>query len=287
MSNKATTFSPVSFTNLDGYTFKVETNDGRTITPVINGNMASIENVSGLVNSNPANVTINVAYVNKDTGKPDNPQADYTYTINYMNGSESVGTQEVTGKAGQQVQITLNVPNGYKLANGAQYPTSYTFGNQNASTTVQVVKNDSTTPVNPNNPDATYTMPVQYLNAADNNAQVGSYTISGKAGQTINVTEDIKKNIPANYEIVSGSSVPTTITFGNSNLAPALIYVQPKVEDVTDDPALKNQTQKTISRQIIYKFPGQADQTTDQSVTFKRLAYKNAVTGVITYGDWS
>ena len=60
MSNKATTFSPVSFTNLDGYTFKVETNDGRTITPVINGNMASIENVSGLVNGTPANVTINV-----------------------------------------------------------------------------------------------------------------------------------------------------------------------------------------------------------------------------------
>ncbi len=290
MSNKATTFSPVSFTNLDGYTFKVETNDGRTITPVINGNMASIENVSGLVNGTPANVTINVTYVNKDTGKPDNPdnpQADYTYTINYMNGSENVGTQEVTGKAGQQVQITLNVPNGYKLANVAQYPTSYTFGNQNASTTVQVVKNDSTNPVNPNNPDATYTMPVQYLNAADNNAQVGSYTISGKAGQTINVTEDIKKNIPTNYEIVSGSSVPTTITFGNSNLAPALIYVQPKVENVTDDPTLKNQTEKTISRQIIYKFPGQADQTTDQSVTFKRLAYKNAVTGVITYGDWS
>ena len=290
MSNKATTFSPVSFTNLDGYTFKVETNDGRTITPVINGNMASIENVSGLVNGTPANVTINVTYVNKDTGKPDNPdnpQADYTYTINYMNGSENVGTQEVTGKAGQQVQITLNVPNGYKLANVAQYPTSYTFGNQNASTTVQVVKNDSTNPVNPNNPDATYTMPVQYLNAADNNAQVGSYTISGKAGQTINVTEDIKKNIPTNYEIVSGSSVPTTITFGNSNLAPALIYVQPKVENVTDDPTLKNQTEKTISRQIIYKFPGQADQTTDQSVTFKRLAYKNAVTGAITYGPWS
>ncbi|MDE7056529.1 MAG: hypothetical protein K2O64_04720, partial [Lactobacillus sp.] len=87
--------------------------------------------------------------------------------------------------------------------------------------------------------------------------------------------------------IVPDSKYPTSVTFGNSDQAPALVYVQAKQINVTDDPSLKDQTEKTVSRQIVYKFPGQADQTTDQSITFKRLAYKNAVTGQITYGDWS
>lgn len=354
MSNKATTFSPVSFTNLDGYTFKVETSDDRTVTPVINGNTASIEDVSGLVNGSPTNITINVAYINKYTGKPDNPESTYTYTINYMSNGQNVGMQNVTGKAGQTVQITLNVPKGYKLANGAQVLTSYTFGTQNASTNVQVVEDNGQTP-NPDqtytytinyldngqnvgtqnvtgksgqtvqitlnlpdgyqlangtsypttytfgnqnsstnvnvtkkstNPDQTYSMQIQYINAQDNK-QVGSFTVSGKSGQTIQLTQEIQGKVPENYEIVPNSKYPTSVTFGNSDQAPALVYVQAEQINVTDDPSLKDQTEKTISRQIVYKFPGQADQTTDQSITFKRLAYKNAVTDQITYGDWS
>jgi len=354
MSNKATTFSPVSFTNLDGYTFKVETSDDRTVTPVINGNTASIEDVSGLVNGSPTNITINVAYINKYTGKPDNPESTYTYTINYMSNGQNVGMQNVTGKAGQTVQITFNVPKGYKLANGAQVLTSYTFGTQNASTNVQVVEDNGQTP-NPDqtytytinyldngqnvgtqnvtgksgqtvqitlnlpdgyqlangtsypttytfgnqnsstnvnvtkkstNPDQTYSMQIQYINAQDNK-QVGSFTVSGKSGQTIQLTQEIQGKVPENYEIVPNSKYPTSVTFGNSDQAPALVYVQAEQINVTDDPSLKDQTEKTISRQIVYKFPGQADQTTDQSITFKRLAYKNAVTDQITYGDWS
>ena len=138
----------------------------------------------------------------------------------------------------------------------------------------------------PANPDGTHSMVIEYINAQDNK-QVGSFTVSGKSGRTIQLTADINKNIPENYEIVPNSNVVSEVTFGNTDSAPALIYVQAKQVNVTDDPSLKDQTEKTISRQIVYKFPGQADQTTDQSITFKRLAYKNAVTGAITYGPWS
>ncbi len=65
--------------------------------------------------------------VEKDSSTtPDNPDQTYTYTINYANNGQTVGSQNVTGKSGQQVQITLRVPVGYKLTNGTQYPTSYT-----------------------------------------------------------------------------------------------------------------------------------------------------------------
>ena len=184
MSDKSTTFPTITVSTINGYTIVATTNDGRTITPLIQGNTATIYGISGLKDGQPSNVTIAINYKNDSTGNEDNtvdPNAKlYTYTINYMNGNKQVGSQTLTGPQGATAQITANVPNGYKLADGVTLPATYTFGDKNETLNVNVVKD--TNPDNPDNPDKGDTTTVSGLDDKNNSDLYREIT------QTITIT---------------------------------------------------------------------------------------------------
>lgn len=92
-----------------------------------------------------------------------------------------------------------------------------------------------------------FTQVVNYVNGTTN---VGTYSISGNAGETVNdVTKQIEDNVPTNYEIVPNTKVISTITFGNENPDPVNVQVQPKQTPVDPNKDPQNQIRQ-VTRKI-------------------------------------
>jgi hypothetical protein len=106
-----------------------------------------------------------VVHINKkksdtgsDTDGGDNYDLPALLVIKYVDG-ETVKTDTVAGKAGDQVTLTFTLPDGYELAPGQTLPsTSYTFTGSDDPIIIKVQKNNltplvpPTTPTTPTNP---------------------------------------------------------------------------------------------------------------------------------------
>ncbi|MDE6492438.1 MAG: YSIRK-type signal peptide-containing protein, partial [Lactobacillus sp.] len=133
-------------------------------------------------------------------------------------------------------------------------------------------------------PNVKFTQVVNYMNGT---TKIGSFSISGNAGETVNgVTKQIEDHVPTNYEIVPNTKVISTITFGNENPDPVNVQVQAKQEQLDPNKDPQNQIRQVI-RKITIQMPGQTAQDMGtQGVTYYRNAIKDEVTGKITYGEW-
>ncbi|MDE7056301.1 MAG: MucBP domain-containing protein, partial [Lactobacillus sp.] len=230
-----------------------------------------------------------VTYTSTTPVNPDNPDATYTYTINYMNGSENVGKQEVTGKAGEKKSITLSAPEGYKLANGDSGELEITFGNKNSSIEVQVVKDDSTKPDNPStNPDGEVSQAIQYV---DNQGKViSSQTLTGKVGSPLdidwkNTGKGIKPEVPEHWTLAKQDvNTPSVFT---KDAQPIKVLVDPKIDYIEGDKEQNNRDYYREIKQIInYNYPGEKPQQIVSTRTFVRNGSINEVTNEVTYTNW-
>lgn len=125
MKYGSTTFDgKMSVPIIKGYDLKVTTNDGKTITPTIDGDTAIISGISGLVNNQPENVSVKIEYINKSTGKPDTPDTTHKMLINFVNNGDKqvVATQTVTGKTGETVNYKLDIPTNWEIVPGTNIP---------------------------------------------------------------------------------------------------------------------------------------------------------------------
>jgi surface protein len=113
---------------------------------------------------------------------------------------------------------------------------------------------------------------------------VSSITESGKVDQTINFT----LTVPANYQLATGQTLPTSHKFTAENNNPVTIHLVHKTEDVSDtDPQAKET--RTLTVNYINASNGQPMQNLTPAqlqVFYKRSAIKDLVTGKVTYGNW-
>ncbi|TSO26648.1 YSIRK-type signal peptide-containing protein [Lactobacillus sp. LL6] len=200
-------------------------------------------NIPGLYTFKDADDSIKVT-VEKIENKPDVPTTNVVLTINYKDGDKVVGSQTVTGKAGSEVSITAQIPNGYKLSSTGVVPATYTLGNKDSSLDIPVIVDSSAkpdNPDNPNNPDhkpdnpdkkpdnpSVPDTPVETQKAQllivdqdDNNNQIKadgietSFIAKGQSGDTINfgnTLDAVSALQKLGYELVS-NDIPTDAKF--------------------------------------------------------------------------
>ena len=134
------------------------------------------------------------------------------------------------------------------------------------------------------NIDVTYTPDDQkgqitYVDEKGN--QISSIPLTGKTDQDVDVKGKI--NVPANWELVPGQTIPDTVKATADGIPTVTVKVQPKMDSITD-PAKLN---KSISRTITINKPGEKPQVINQHADFTRTGQYNEVTGTTIYTDWA
>lgn len=144
----------------------------------------------------PANIDVYV--VSKAT------DSTQTAQIQYVSGDKVISTQDISGKVGEKINLSYNVPNNYKVKDPSQLQKTYTFaqtGNKNVI--VEVVKDDKT----PDQPtDDQKTIHINYVD--DKGVTQKSTEITGKLGSNQKIVYDI----PSGYHQADSSQLPSEIT---------------------------------------------------------------------------
>lgn len=144
----------------------------------------------------PANIDVYV--VSKAT------DSTQTAQIQYVSGDKVISTQDISGKVGEKINLSYNVPNNYKVKDPSQLQKTYTFaqtGNKNII--VEVVKDDKT----PDQPtDDQKTIHINYVD--DKGVTQKSTEITGKIGSNQKIVYDI----PNGYHQADSSQLPSEIT---------------------------------------------------------------------------
>ena len=166
----------------------------------------------------PSTITIgdkvNDIIVVKDTPAP-KPTETITQTINYKDEQgNTIGHQTVSGKKGDKVNFTPNVPSGYKIKDGQNIPSTITIGDK--VNDIIVVKN--TPDPKPDDQKDRVSQTVQYKDPDGNILSTQVFT--GQVGTSMKY----KVSLPYGYKVKPGSNVPTSITF-TRNSQPIVINI--------------------------------------------------------------
>ena len=199
--------------------------------------------------------------------------------------------QDTTTELGQVPDAKNTIANNSQMPTGTHYnfdnqPDINTEGKQNVTTkvstpngneynvnsTVDVVAPEKSVTVNLNDPDG---------------KTVTSFDVTGKA--THRVPIDVQSHVPTNWELVAGQKVPTSVTFGLDDPQPFNITIMHQTIDVTNAADQADKVNKTITRTVnmVDSTDNETKLVAVQSITLKRPATKDLVTGKVTYGDWS
>lgn len=123
-----------------------------------------------------------------------------TLTINYQTDNGTIiDTQKLSGKLGETINVSLNLPDGYHLTDSDNQPTKYTFNYSNPDIYITVAKNRQ----------QTKTIYIHYF-STDGIIDT-KQAISATIGQTI----PVKLQIPAGYTLLDPSQNITQLTMTN------------------------------------------------------------------------
>lgn len=238
-------------------------------------------------NGTPINRNVSVVY----TKKGENPKDQFTYTIDYIDEKDksNVGSQSIIGQTGQKVDFTLDLPDGYELAKGQTLPTSYTFGNKDASIDIGVQKKTSDNN-HPNEDNVTVT--INYVDHNNTNDVIGSQKVSAKSGSyelidwsNSGENNTIKPEIPANWQLATGVKQPDNVNFKDGNVVQVFIEHATQEEKGLDHKGDSNYYRE-ITRTINQILPGQPTNVMKQTVIYYRDGTLDKVTDQVTYGNW-
>lgn len=181
------------------------------ITQTIDGKTTTINSIDAItVDGKSSNITINVTYIDS------NSRVGKISYVDSTTGTE-VGNAPISGKIGSTISITdtinKNVPKDYEIASGQNIPKTVTVTDSGIETVVVKV-------------EKTATGKISYVDSTTNK-EVGSATITGKVGHTISIIDTVNNNIPKDYELVPGQTIPT-VDVTENGISTVNIKVQKK-----------------------------------------------------------
>ena len=152
---------------------------------------------------------------NKYIGVEPIPVPAKTLTINYQTDNGTIiDTQKLSGKLGETINVSLNLPDGYHLTDSDNQPTKYTFNYSNPDIYITVAKNSQQTKtitICVHNNDFTFSQ---------------SQDITAKIGQTVNVN----LGIPQGYKLVHPEQNITKLTMTDQTSP----YISIEIEPITN-----------------------------------------------------
>ena len=145
---------------------------------------------------------------------------DHQISVEYVDNATGkiLKTDHVSGKTGQIVSITPNIPDGWELISGQSVPSEVTLGADGAPATVIKVQPQERSVAVKFVDDQSYV-----FNTSDHKKQVGqAITVTGRDGDTV----DLKLTVPDKYQLADGQQLPTTYTFakGSGDLKIHLVH---------------------------------------------------------------
>ena len=154
--------------------------------------------------------------------KPSTPETkDGTQTYHFVdkNTGKVLTTDKVGGKVGEDVSVSLKVPDGYHLVEGQTVPTSANIKDKDNPINILVEKDPTPSPVQTNDPapdkSAQTSTPApevktgtQTFNFVDKNT--GKILTTDKVGGKVGEDVSVSLKVPDGYHLVEGQTVPTS-----------------------------------------------------------------------------
>lgn len=132
---------------------------------------------------------------------------------------------------------------------------------------------------------------ITYVDQKNPSTVLGTMTVTGQLGSTVDVATTIKDHVPANWTIASDYQVPSTAVVPGAVTVPlvhATKTVNPGDPGVNPTDPLYQGMFKTVTRTIIVNHPDGTTSLTTQPVHFNRSETIDKVTNqVLSYGAWT
>lgn len=154
--------------------------------------------------------------------KPSNPETkDGTQTYHFVdkNTGKVLTTDKVGGKVGEDVSVSLKVPDGYHLVEGQTVPTSANIKDKDNPINILVEKDP--TPAKPSTPETKDgTQTIHIIDKKTGNV-LTTVVKGGKIGEDIPVS----LKVPNGYHLVKGQKLPTSVNIKDKDNA-INVYVE-------------------------------------------------------------
>ena len=202
-----TTADTISKLQLQGYTLVSDDFTGKA------GNKLSEDN-------NGKTYVVTLKKQSQD--KPSTPETkDGTQTYHFVdkNTGKVLTTDKVGGKVGEDVSVSLKVPDGYHLVEGQTVPTSANIKDKDNPINILVEKDP--TPAKPSTPETKDgTQTIHIIDKKTGNV-LTTVVKGGKIGENIPVS----LKVPKGYHLVQGQKLPTSVNIKDKDNA-INVYVE-------------------------------------------------------------
>ena len=222
-----TTADTISKLQLQGYTLVSDDFTGKA------GNKLSEDN-------NGKTYVVTLKKQSQD--KPSTPETkDGTQTYHFVdkNTGKVLTTDKVGGKVGEDVSVSLKVPDGYHLVEGQTVPTSANIKDKDNPINILVEK--APTPAKPSTPETKDgTQTIHIIDKKTGNV-LTTVVKGGKIGENIPVT----LKVPKGYHLVQGQKLPTSVNIKDKDNAINVYVEKDEAKPTVTTPSNNNNSKAT------------------------------------------
>lgn len=174
--------------------------------------------------------------------KPSNPETkDGTQTYHFVdkNTGKVLTTDKVGGKVGEDVSVSLKVPDGYHLVEGQTVPTSANIKDKDNPINILVEKDP--TPAKPSTPETKDgTQTIHIIDKKTGNV-LTTVVKGGKIGENIPVS----LKVPKGYHLVQGQKLPTSVNIKDKDNAINVYVEKDEAKPTVTTPSNNNNSKAT------------------------------------------
>lgn len=174
--------------------------------------------------------------------KPSTPETkDGTQTYHFVdkNTGKILTTDKVGGKVGEDVSVSLKVPDGYHLVEGQTVPTSANIKDKDNPINILVEKDPTPTkPSTPETKDGTQT--IHIIDKKTGNV-LTTVVKGGKIGENIPVS----LKVPKGYHLVQGQKLPTSVNIKDKDNAINVYVEKDEAKPAVTTPSNNNNSKAT------------------------------------------
>lgn len=170
---------------------------------------------------------------------PETKNGTQTYHFVDKNTGKILTTDKVGGKVGEDVSVSLKVPDGYHLVEGQTVPTSANIKDKDNPINILVEKDPTPTkPSTPETKDGTQT--IHIIDKKTGNV-LTTVVKGGKIGENIPVS----LKVPKGYHLVQGQKLPTSVNIKDKDNAINVYVEKDEAKPAVTTPSNNNNSKAT------------------------------------------
>ena len=188
---------------------------------------------------NPINILVEKAPTPAKPSTPETKDGTQTYHFVDKNTGKVLTTDKVGGKVGEDVSVSLKVPDGYHLVEGQTVPTSANIKDKDNPINILVEK--APTPAKPSTPETKDgTQTIHIIDKKTGNV-LTTVVKGGKIGENIPVS----LKVPKGYHLVQGQKLPTSVNIKDKDNAINVYVEKDEAKPTVTTPSNNNNSKAT------------------------------------------